>query len=202
MQDVIDAYEVAATPSLISIYDTLSVEAIYQHVIDLFPKEAARVLDVGAGTGRDAAWLAEKGHTVLAVEPVGALREAGKQLHPSTSIQWLDGRLPDLKIPSSAGQFDLVLLGGVWQHLNEAGQKTAMPNLAALTAPAGRLVMSLRHGPAAGDRRVFPIDPALTATTAKQCGLRLIRRREANSIQQENHKMGVHWTWLVFENLH
>lgn len=36
----------------------------------------------GAGTGRDAARLAELGHEVVAVEPVAALREAGIGLFP------------------------------------------------------------------------------------------------------------------------
>ncbi|MDB5524129.1 MAG: putative S-adenosyl-L-methionine-dependent methyltransferase [Rhizobium sp.] len=201
MQDILNAYAVAATPSFIGVYEALSVEAIYEHVIDLFPCRAASVLDIGAGTGRDAAWFAARGHTVLAVEPVRELREAGRQLHHSSRIEWVDDRLPNLTITSSNNPFDLVLLGGVWQHLAEAEQKAAIPTLATLTAAGGRLVMSLRHGPAAGARRVFPIDPATTAENAELCGLRLIRSREANSIQQGNQKMGIHWTWLVFEKV-
>ena len=201
MQDILDAYAHAATPAFIGTYEALSVEAIYAHVIDLFPRRAARVLDIGAGTGRDAAWFAARGHTVLAVEPVRPLREAGRQLHPSLRIDWLDDRLPQLAITPSHMPFDLVLLGGVWQHLSQADQTIAIPVLAALTAAGGRLVMSLRHGHAAGARRVFPIDPAATAATAARCGLRLIRSRAANSIQPANQDMGVHWTWLVFEKV-
>ncbi len=201
MQDILDAYAAAATPSFIATYESLPTEKVYEHVIDLFPQRAARILDVGAGTGRDAAWFADRENTVLAVEPVRALREAGRQLHRSLNIIWLDDRLPDLTIARSHSSFNLVLLGGVWQHLPEASQKTAMPNLAALTTPGGRLVMSLRHGPAAGNRRVFPIDPGATVASAERCGLLPIRCLEAASIQKGNLEMGVHWTWLAFEKV-
>lgn len=177
MQDILDAYAAAATPAFIATYDALPTEKIYEHVDDLFPQCTARIADIGAGTGRDAAWFADRGHQVLAVEPVRELREAGQQLHRSISITWLDDRLPDLTNAQSYHPFDLVLLGGAWQHLAALDQTIAMPNLAAMTAPGGRLIMSLRHGPGAGDRRVFPIDPNATVACAKACGLRLIRRR-------------------------
>lgn len=199
MQDILDAYAAAATPSFIDSYEALPVEAIYKHVVDLFPCAAARILDIGAGTGRDAAWFADRGHRVLAIEPVRELREAGRRLHTSARIKWVDDRLPDLMTLRSCEPFDLVLLGGVWQHLPEAERKAAMANLAPLTAAGGRLIMSLRHGPAAGDRRVFPIDPASTVASAEQYGFRPIRSRGTNSIQPGNQKLGVHWTWLVFE---
>jgi protein-L-isoaspartate O-methyltransferase len=38
------------------------------------PAPPARVLDVGAGSGRDAAWLTSLGLEVVAVEPSVALR--------------------------------------------------------------------------------------------------------------------------------
>lgn len=57
--------------------DSLSCDEIYAPVADLLPAEPGRILDLGAATGRDAAWLARKGHRVVAVEPVKTLREPG-----------------------------------------------------------------------------------------------------------------------------
>jgi len=37
MQDTLDAYAAAATPAVIATYDGLPIEAIHEHVIDLFP---------------------------------------------------------------------------------------------------------------------------------------------------------------------
>lgn len=201
MQDILDAYAGAATPAFIATYDGLSTETIYKHVIDLFPVEASRIVDIGAGTGRDAAWFAERGHEVLVVEPVRELREAGQNLHRSTRIIWLDDRLPDLASTRSHDPFDLVLLGGVWQHLTDDDRTASLPHLAALTAEDGRLVMSLRHGPSVGGRSTFPIDTDATITSAQDCGLKLIRRCDAESIQPGNKAMGVWWTWLAFKKV-
>ena len=93
MQNVLEGYAAAATADFIAAYDGLSPEAIYDPVIDLFPSRNIRVADIGAGTGRDAAWFACKGHDVLAVEPVRELREAGRALHAAPNIKWLDDRL-------------------------------------------------------------------------------------------------------------
>ena len=51
--------------------------------------------DIGAGSGRDANWLAESGWDVIAVEPSAAMREqAIPYSHPN--ITWLDDKLPTL----------------------------------------------------------------------------------------------------------
>jgi SAM-dependent methyltransferase len=199
MQTIFDAYAEAATPDFVAAYEALATEAIYAAVLDLFPAQPTRVLDVGAGTGRDAAWFAGRGHTVLAVEPVRALREAGQRLHPSPSIAWRDDHLPDLAGVDAATPFGLVLLGGVWQHLPAADQTAAMPRLAALTEVGGQAILSLRHGPAIGGRIVFPIDPDVTVATAASCGLQLVRRAETGSLQPTNRALGVTWTWLAFK---
>ena len=96
MHEILEGYAAAATADFVATYDELSPERIYEHVIDLFPSRIAKVADIGAGTGRDAAWLAAKGHDVLAVEQVRELREAGQALHTATNIKWLDDRLPNL----------------------------------------------------------------------------------------------------------
>ena len=60
----------------------------------LLPTAPALMLDIGAGSGRDAAWLAAAGHQMLAVEPAAALRQHGQRLHPDERICWLDDRPP------------------------------------------------------------------------------------------------------------
>lgn len=201
MQYILEGYAAAATPSFVAAYEALSPEHIYEHVIDLFPSRVARVADIGAGTGRDAAWFAGKGHDVLAVEPVRELREAGQNLHRSESIAWLDDRLPHLAKVRSHGRFDLITLCAVWQHLADDGRAQAMPNLSAILGPGGIMILSLRHGPGAEGRRVFPVSSDITIAAAQDCGFRLLRRSEAGSVQAGNQAMGVSWTWLAFEKV-
>ncbi len=54
----------------------------HQAVLHLIPTAPSRVLDVGAGMGRDTAALAALGHSVVAVEPVDELRAAVINFYP------------------------------------------------------------------------------------------------------------------------
>ncbi|ATY33845.1 class I SAM-dependent methyltransferase [Sphingomonas psychrotolerans] len=195
MDEVLADYAAAATPALIAGYDELSSARIYAPVRDFLPREPARIADIGAGTGRDAAWFAGQGHRVLAVEPVREFREAGSALH-GDRIGWLDDQLPELARLQSHGPFDLVMLCAVWHHLDTPGRACAMPSLAQVTAPGGRLILSLRHDPAPG-RGTFPAPPEETIDLAGAAGLDLVHRAEAGSVHPESRAKGVRWTWLV-----
>lgn len=197
MDDIIATYEDAAE-RLIARYDAFDCAELYAPVIDLLPRDPVRALDIGAATGRDAAWFAGQGHTVVAVEPVRAFREAGQRLHAGAAITWIDDRLPDLAQVPAGTPFGLVTLSGVWQHLDDAARGIAMPRLGALMASGGLLVISLRHGPGTDGRRVFPIAADATIALAGRAGLALVRRRETESSQPVNRAMGVTWTWVAF----
>ncbi|HYJ51710.1 MAG TPA: methyltransferase domain-containing protein [Allosphingosinicella sp.] len=86
--DILQGYAANAA-ELIPRFDALSTRDVLAPVAALLPARPSRVLDIGAGTGRDAAWLADQGHHVVAVEPVEELREAGMALHPSERIAWV-----------------------------------------------------------------------------------------------------------------
>jgi SAM-dependent methyltransferase len=198
MKQILDGYADSATPELIARFDSIRVEEIYAPVLALFPLQPCRIADIGAGTGRDSAWLAGLGHDLLAVEPVDALRCAGMKLHEAPNIRWLKDALPALEHIPAGRRFDLVLLCAVWQHLEDGERRAGMRRLAGLTAPGGKIIMSLRHGPGAANRPVFPISPEQTIEDAERCGLRLLRLRRTESVQAENRANGVHWTWLAF----
>ncbi|MFC7734790.1 class I SAM-dependent methyltransferase [Roseomonas sp. GCM10028921] len=168
-------------------------------MLDLLPVRPVPVADLGAGTGRDAAWFARQGHRVLAVEPVRALREAGEALHRGSGLAWLDDRLPGLAETRKRGPFDLITLCAVWQHLDEAAREAALASLAAITAPGGVVVMSLRHGPGAAGRPVFEGLPEATVAAASRAGFALLRRAGAKSLQAGNRAGGVRWIWLALE---
>lgn len=177
--------------------DGLSCDEIYAPVADLLQGEPGRILDLGAATGRDAAWLARKGHRVVAVEPVKTLRDAGQRLHPHQAIDWIDDRLPLLDQLGAAPRFDCVLANGVLHHLEQDAQHEAVRRLAGLLEPGGLLIASLRHGAGPSNRRAWPIDVAALIATAEICGMELLRRVEKGSIQPENRDAGITWTWLA-----
>lgn len=198
MDDAVADYAAAATPALIAGYDALSPTQIYAAVLDLLPVLPARVVDIGAGTGRDAAWLAGQGHRVLAVEPVRAFREAGAALH-GKRIEWLDDRLPELAGTARHGPFDLVLLCAVWHHLDTPDRAVTMASLARIAAPGGLVILSLRHDPGPLGPHSFAAPPGEAIDLARDAGFDLVRRTEADSVHPESQARGVRWTWLALK---
>ncbi|MBU8542731.1 MULTISPECIES: class I SAM-dependent methyltransferase [Roseomonadaceae] len=186
----------AEAPALLRQYESISFADVHHAFLDLLPPAPARVADIGAGTGRDAAALAAMGHQVLAVEPTAELRAGGAALHPSPRLAWLEDGLPDLAGLVARGQrYDLMLLTAVWMHLDAPDRARAMPVLAGLLAPGGQMWLSLRHGPVPEGRVMHAVDPAEVVAQAGAAGLTLLRREETADTLGRG---GVHWTRLAF----
>ena len=179
-------------------YERLTFQDVHGDVMHLLPAPPASVLDVGAGTGRDAAALAARGHkVVVAVEPTAAMRAHGQRLHAAKKIKWLDDSLPDLdEVMDLERRFDLVLISAVWMHLDPQQRRSAMATVASLTSPGGRIVISLRHGPVPKGRRMFAVSAEETAALAAGQGLRILHNKQRGDFQ---HREGITWTILVLE---
>ncbi|MBV9018410.1 MAG: class I SAM-dependent methyltransferase [Alphaproteobacteria bacterium] len=183
-------------PELLKPYERVDFADHHRSVIHLIPETPGRVLDIGAGTGRDAAGFVALGHTVLAVEPTEELRRGAMLLHPSAMIAWVDDSLPDLAAVRVRGEeFDVVMLTAVWMHLDELQRRQAMPNVSALVRNGGAMIMSLRHGPVPPGRRMFEVSAEETIALAQPLGLRCTLKREPEPSRQQP---GVSWTRLAF----
>lgn len=193
----IQGYAEQAT-DLIERYEAIDFVDKHQAVLHLLPMAPGWVLDIGAGTGADAAWLAHRGHRVVAVEPTSAFRSHGMAIHRSRSIEWVDDSLPGLEhITRRRQRFDLVMLTAVWMHLDEPERRLAMPNVASLLAPDGMLVMSIRRGPVPAGRRMYDVSAEETVALAEASGLRAVLTVETPSAQAVNRDAGVTWLRLV-----
>lgn len=194
---VLEGY-VADSPHILGPFESVSSADVYAPMAEHLPTMPSRFCDIGAGTGRDAAWFAAQGHDVLAVEPTDVLREAGEALHRSPRISWLKDALPDLPRLIERGEtFDRVTMSGVWHHLEEAERAAAMPRLARLVAPGGMLIFSLRHGPGAESRPCFPSRAEEEIARGEAVGFRLVASRLTNSVLPSNRAAGVTRTWLA-----
>lgn len=184
-------------PELLREYESITFDRAHAPVRHLLPPSPAASLDIGAGTGRDAAALAALGHHVVAVEPTRSLREGAMALHPSPRITWLDDSLPLLAHVHARGAvFDLIMMTAVWMHLDAGQRALAMPKVAALLAVDGIVVMSLRHGPVPAGRRMFEVGASETVALAAGSGLRRVFEAETPSVMPG--KPGVSWTRLAF----
>jgi SAM-dependent methyltransferase len=174
----------------------------YAAVLHLMPAGRSRILDIGTGSGKDAAEFAAMGHTVLAVEPTPVLLAGAMARHAHPAIAWLGDGLPDLAAVRARGEtFDLIVMSAVWMHLDAAQRERAMPNVAALLADGGVLILSLRHGPVPPGRRMFEVSADETLGLARAEGLSPRLQEERGSIQAANRLAGVTWTLLAFEKI-
>jgi SAM-dependent methyltransferase len=190
------AYD-AHAPELSQMYESLAFEDAHQSILDLIPTAPGRVLDVGAGSGRDAAWFAYRGHEVVAVEPSDNMRRQARERHADPRIRWIDDALPGLTHIHRLGlQYELVLASAVWMHVPPEERKRAFRKLATLLAPSGRLVISLRFGPSDYERTMYPVSRAEVERLGQELGLRVLR------IASGNDRLGrpdVRWEILVLE---
>lgn len=170
-------------------------------VVAHLPDPPAKVLDIGAGSGRDAVWFASRGHPVVAVEPVADLSAMAHDLDGNTQVEWITDALPDLAaLEGRDGTFDLVWLCAVWHHLDTGMRSATLARIAALLKPGGRLIMSLRQSPDVDGRLTFEADPAPAIALADAAGFRLVHEERASSAQTHNAAAGISWCWLVFDD--
>ncbi|WP_317930143.1 methyltransferase domain-containing protein [Halioxenophilus sp. WMMB6] len=137
-------------------YTSIEPEQLHQPWLHLLPTVPGIACDLGAGSGRDANWLAALGWDVTAVEPCQALRALAKA-NSHANVCWLDDTLPELKRVRALGQrYNLILISAVWMHLSPPQRARAFRIVSELLAPGGLLVMSVRHGPDDG-RQFFDV---------------------------------------------
>lgn len=180
MSDEIAWYD-AHAETLADRYEGVSPEEVHHWLTDLLPSQPATVLDVGAGSGRDAAWLAYKGHHVVAVEPSYRLQTIARERHDAPRIQWISDSLPGLKRTFRTGlAFDVILVSAVWMHVAPSDRARAFRKLITLLKPGGVLAITLRHGPAETERRLHPVSAAEIKSLARDHGAFVERETTAD----------------------
>ena len=190
MADPVAWYD-ANAETVIQQYEGLVSDTVHGWLRDLLPKGSATVLDIGAGTGRDAAWLSAKGYDVVAVEPSASMRTTGTAIHALAHIRWIDDRLPALATVSKSGlSFDLILLSAVWMHLPPGDRPRAFRKIINLLKPGGLLAIVLRDGPTDQTRSIHPISLEEVDGLARDHGAFVERHTEA-----EDHlgRPGIRW---------
>lgn len=125
-----------------------------------------RVLDIAAGEGRNALWLAERGWTATAADFSSVAVERAQRLAAErlgdaaarfTAVV-ADATMPD----GDATQYDLVLV--VYLHLPAPQRRLAIRNAAAKVAPGGTLLVVGHHSDNIAHGVGGPQDPAVLFT--------------------------------------
>ena len=154
--------------------------------------------DIGAGSGRDANWLAEQGWEVVAVEP-SALKVRAKEASHSR-VSWIDDALPDLRQLRSLGhRFDLILLNAVWQHVRQDQRERVFRILCELLNPAGLLVFSLRKGEDKSENLAREFHSVSSEELVRLGNQHAIGHHKQYLNQRDGAKKHVKWDWQIFE---
>ncbi len=191
-EQTIAAYDRSAG-ELAARYDALPEGAAFAAVRGLLP-DGGLALDVGAGSGRDARWLASLGFDVVAVEPASGLRAHGTS-RGGHGVRWIDDRLPSLdRVHRFALSFDLITLSAVWQHVPPEDRPRAFRKLVTLLRPGGVLALTLRAGAAPADRPMHPTSSGEIEALARSYGMEVLKIASAKDIQG---RAEVAWTTLA-----
>ena len=152
-------------------YETVSAVRVNDWLIDLLPQDRACILDVGSGSGRDSAWLASRGHEVIAVEPNPTMREECERWHPDKTFRLFADCLPDLSATFRTGlSFDFILVNAVWMFVAPSHRERAFRKLVTLLKPGGKIAITLREGPVEVDRGMYPVSTEEIERLARRHG--------------------------------
>lgn len=177
------------------IYDRVNADALHAWMSRFLPKEPAVILDIGAGSGRDAQWLAQKGHTVIAVEPSRTMREHAFAHHAHDKIQWINDSLPSLEHTYQLQYaYDIVLVNAVWMFVPPRERIRAFRKLVDLLKPGGLLIMTAQLGEVDPKNGKIAVPDDELAHLATQHGMQIEVDAQASDSLGRNYR----WQQVVF----
>ncbi len=164
-------YEDAEGRALAERYESLDPDALHAWCVGSLPPPPAAVLDVGAGSGRDAAWFAAKGHEVVAVDPSATMLAEARRRHPESRVSWIRDGLPSLDRAVGRGMsYDIIVLNAVWMHVHPDDRQRAMRKLIGLLRPGGLMIFALRVGGDDVADGMYPSSAAEVESLARRYG--------------------------------
>jgi len=182
----------AHAADLVGRYEAIDPARLHGWLSGLLPDAPGTVLDIGAGSGRDAAWFSGQRYDVIAVEPSSGMRAEAQRLHPNPRIRWINDQLPELGILGPlAITFDVIMLTAVWQHVPPSQRDRAFRKLTGLLRSGGLLVISLRSGPSPAGSEMHPVSLEEIERLARNHGF-AVEKVQRSADQQG--RIDVSWT--------
>jgi SAM-dependent methyltransferase len=117
---------------------------------DAFFVSRGMTLDLGCGSGRDSAWLADQGYTVRGADPsTGMLKEA-TTAYSALTIEFYEDSLPELA-NTHDDFYDNIFCNAVFMHIRQDDLYKSAKNLALKLKDNGTVVLSYRTSNSATD---------------------------------------------------
>jgi 2-polyprenyl-3-methyl-5-hydroxy-6-metoxy-1,4-benzoquinol methylase len=174
---------------------------LQQYFSVAFPRAGMRILDVGAGAGRELAVLLGERFDAWGIEPVAELRRAALELHPQLSDRLTAGQLPGLTFGQ---KFDGLVCCAVLQHIPRAQLFEAVLDLRGALSPGGRALVSIptARSDVGADNR-DPMGRLFNGVTVDELQL-LFERVGFSALSRWSNddlkgRPGTRWATLLFE---
>lgn len=180
-----------------------SVESPVSRFFGVAFPAGSRVLDIGAGSGRDLVELLALGYEAFGVEPVEAMAAQAVEHHPHLAGRIASGALPGVGTPFG-GQFAGVLCSAVLMHVPDSDLFDTVFALRQLLCAHGRLLISLplsrddvHAGERGADGRLFKsYRPEYLQLLFERVGFQQIGRWDSGDALG---RTGTRWYTLLFE---
>lgn len=122
-------------------YETVDMSATVERIVRRLPA-GARVLELGAGSGRDAALLLARGFAVTALDGSQAMAERAATLHSELAGRIRVHLFPE-PLPFADAVFDAVLSLATLMHLPAPAIADVLAECRRVLRPGGRLAVSV-----------------------------------------------------------
>lgn len=177
-------------------YNKIQFSRIHKPFIRFLPKKmAAKVLDIGCGSGRDAMALAKRGYTVTAVDPSREMLRLAEKQDTKKRITWIRDALPQLSTIGNKS-YSFILISAVWMHIPPSQRDNSIKRITELLTKDGRLAITLRMGEQDEGRAMYPItlEELLTLATKYDLHPIYISRTTKDSFNRDS----ISWKKIVF----
>lgn len=192
-------YYSARAECLLERYERVEFDSVHGDVLPFIVDSTGTALDIGCGSGRDSAWLARQGWSVVATDPSAAMLAGAKLLHPEPNIEWLNDGLPKLvQIRRLQRKFQFVLCSAVWMHIPVEQQSEAVETVSHLLALGGILNLSVRIGGDEPSKIFHSVDFERVVAAFSKYGLDLLKEAIDNDLLG---RTDVVWRKLTLQKL-
>ena len=139
MGETLDYYD-AEYAKIAETYDSVEFRPVVTRVLQHAP-ERGTLLDLGCGSGRDAAFYLELGYDVTALDGSRAMLGEAARRHPELADRLVHHELP-APLPFESDTFDLVISMAVIMHLKVEEVPATFGEMRRVTRPGGVVAYS------------------------------------------------------------
>lgn len=199
MDRTLDFYDANAT-SVAATYEQVEFAEVLRSLIPYFP-ESGRLLEIGAGSGRDAVFWLNQGYDVTAIDGSQSMVEESFTRHPQL-IGRLTRHVLPYALPFEDRSFDIVLSMAMIMHLAQSDLPSVFSGISRVLRDRGVCAYSVntaRSGLDARGRddrgRYFTCLPAAEwAALHEGAGLETVQQWENEDV---TGRAGIRWVTFV-----